>query len=137
MTFEIVEEVIIQASAPRVWSALLDTASWWPEISIDPASGGVFEDTGVESGSAQKTRRGTIVGFVPGERVRLSWKEDTWPGGTEVLFDIVPQGAGETKAVLHHTGWEVFPETERSGVINAHAERWRHHLRQLKTAAES
>lgn len=135
MAMEIKQEVIIHAPAGRVWDVLLDTASWWPEMSLDSASGSVFEETWVE-GSVQKKMRGIIVGFIPGERVRLSWKEDTWPGRTEVVLDIMPQGDRETKAEICHSGWELFPETDRQRVIDVQATGWRHHLEQLKAAAE-
>jgi uncharacterized protein YndB with AHSA1/START domain len=135
MSTEIKEAVTIHAPAGRVWDVLLDTASWWPEMKLDPSSGGVFEETWFE-GSVQKKMRGMIVGFIPGERVRLSWKEDAWPGRTEVVLDIVPQGEHETKAEIRHSGWEVFPEADRQQVIDAHAEGWRYHLGQLKAAVE-
>lgn len=135
MSTEINETVTIHAPAGRVWEALLDTASWWPEMKIDPMSGGVFEETWVED-KVQKSMRGMIVGFIPGERVRLSWKEDSWPGRTEVVFDIVPQGDNETKATLRHVGWEVFPEADRRPVVDVYAEDWRRHLGQLKAAVE-
>lgn len=135
MSTEIKEAVTIRASAGRVWDVLLDTASWWPELQLDPSSGAVFEEVGVED-SVQKEMRGMIVGFIPGERVRLSWKEDGWPRRTEVVLDIVPQGDQHTKAEIRHAGWDVFPVTDRQRVIDVYTASWRHHLEQLKTAVE-
>lgn len=135
MSREIKELVVIHAPATLVWDVLLDTASWWPELRLDPSSGSVFEEVEIE-GHVQAKMRGMIVGYIPGERVRLSWREDGWPGWTEIVLDIVPQGDNETKTETSHSGWEVFPEADRQQVIDAYTENWRHHLGQLKAAVE-
>jgi uncharacterized protein YndB with AHSA1/START domain len=122
----------IHASPTKVFKAVSEPEllSRWllDHATISPRKGGRFTFTWEDG----PTHTGTVLQFVPGRRIALSWQ---WPGMEDLLvtklaFSVEPKNRG-TVLTLTHSG---FPEQKRwvdlyGGAIQG----WTYFLMNLKS----
>ena len=103
MSGSIHQEVLIDATAGRIYDALTDAARFaaltGAPAQIDAEAGGAFSCFG-----------GMITGrnieLVPGQRLVQAWRAGSWPAGTYsiVRFELRPEGAA-TRVVFDQAGF--------------------------------
>lgn len=111
MEIPFVIEQIYNASIKKVWDALTDENKmriwYFPQLKkFEPIVG--FKFIFVDDGSTyQKEWQVTQVEF--GKRLAHSWIYKSYPGSSEVIFELFEEGAN-TKLKLTHTGLASFPD---------------------------
>lgn len=126
MSEPIHHEVVVPASAERVYDALTD-AERFSELSggapaeIDARPGGAFSLFG---GMIE----GRFVELEPSRRVVQAWRVGNWPPGLYSLARFELDGEGEeTRVVFDHTG---FPDAEREHLESGWHKRYWEPLKQ-------
>jgi activator of HSP90 ATPase len=124
------QEVDFQASAQRIYGALLDAKQFAAltgmSAEIDPKPGGAFSTFG-----------GLIVGrnieLIPNQRIVQAWRPTHWDPGVYSLvrFELKPHGS-ETRIVLDHTG---FPEGDFESLNSGWKPRYWDPLRKFLASA--
>ena len=129
------EEIVIRASATRVWEALVDPAqrrSWWSYLELDPVVGGRFRERW-RVGDQEIVTAGSVLESVPDRLLRLTWSDEDWPDHTEVEITLTPSDPG-TRVTVRQSGWEGLPGGER--LAEQHRRGWRMHLTDLRSHVE-
>jgi uncharacterized protein YndB with AHSA1/START domain len=113
-------EVVAPAPVDAVWTAFSTQAglqTWlWSDVQVDLKPGGdwLVRFPG-RAGSPPSTGGGTIVSFVPGQRLEIrALAPDQFPTvrreRTTALFEFQPITPGSTRVTLTQTGWKTGPE---------------------------
>jgi uncharacterized protein YndB with AHSA1/START domain len=128
-------QYFIRASPDRTFNALTDPAllvKWFADrAEITPRKGGTYR----LSWNGGPTHTGTILGFVPGKSIALSWE---WPGvalkGTVFTLSVEPKDDGSLLTV-DHSG---FPMVEKWTDLYGGAEwGWTYFAMNLKSVLEN
>ena len=110
MSGSIHQEVVFNASAKRVYNALLDAKEF------SEFTGGAPAEINREAGGAFSCFGGVITGrnieLLPDRRIVQAWRAGNWPEGVYsiVKFELHAQGS-ETTLFMDHAG---FPEDLRA-----------------------
>lgn len=128
------EATVVAAPVELVWATIVDDdrrAAWWPYLHLDARPGGGFEERWTDGGGTPVVTSGDVLDLDPPRQLRLSWRDDGWPVGTEVELRLEPRADG-TLVTVRHTGWSALPD---AGVLVAqHRAGWRAHLDHLRSA---
>jgi activator of HSP90 ATPase len=110
------QEIVLQASAQRVYAALTEAKRFNEVVRLSAAmnsgmsAGMAPTQIAADAGGAFSLFAGHIVGrhieLVPGRRIVQAWRAVNWDAGVYsiVIFGLVEQGAA-TKIVFEHTGF--------------------------------
>ncbi|MDP8936291.1 MAG: SRPBCC domain-containing protein [Actinomycetota bacterium] len=129
------EEIVVDASAARVWQALVDAdqrRSWWSYIELEPVVGGRFCERWTASGQEVVTS-GSVLELVPYRSLRMTWSDETWLDDTEVEISLAPSDLG-TRVTVRQSGWDRLPDGQR--LAEEHRVGWRMHLSHLRDHVE-
>jgi len=104
------QEIILKASASRIYEALLDSKEF------SAFTGGAPAEINREAGGAFSCFGGVITGrnieLVPNQRIVQAWRVGNWPEGKYSLLTLELQAQGsETRLVMDHVG---FPDDLRA-----------------------
>jgi activator of HSP90 ATPase len=125
------QEPVLNASAKRIYEALIDTAQFDKVIQLSGAMksmqnlGNKPTEISREVGGAFTLFGGYVTGrqveLVPGQRIVQAWRAGSWDPGLYSIakFELVEQGSA-TKIVFDHTG---FPK----GAAEHLASGWKAH----------
>ena len=107
----LVTEEVFHLPAQRLWQALTDEHAlrvwYFPQLRhFKPVVGFEFEFAD-DGSSYQKEWRVTQV--VEGVRLAHIWRYKGYPGASEVIFDLLPEGTS-TRLRVTHTGLDSFPD---------------------------
>ena len=100
-----------QAPVQLVWQALTDKDKmkvWYFELeAFKPEVGFEFQFYG-QKDEKKFLHYCKITEVVPGEKMAYSWRYAGYPGESEVIFELFPEGE-KTRLKLTHNGLENFP----------------------------
>jgi len=123
------------AAVERLWHVLVRPALWWGEdVLLEPRPGGAFHEPW-RDGEGQHHTHGEIMEIDPPRQLRLSWRDEDWRFGTEVVFALSQTGGGSLIR-LCHCGWQAAPAAQRARLVAAHRGGWDFHLGNLVACAE-
>jgi len=106
------QEVVIRASAARVYQALTEATHFAKITEFSTPGAGASTTISPEAGGTFSLFGGVILGrhieLVPNGRLVQAWREKSWPPGvySVAMFQLIDQGSS-TKLVFDHTG---FPQ---------------------------
>jgi uncharacterized protein YndB with AHSA1/START domain len=109
-TEPVIKEVLLNASASKVWKAITDKddmKQWYFDFAeFKPEVGFEFQFYG---GSDEKKylHLCKITEVITGKRLTYSWRYDGYPGNSFVTFELFDE-AGKTRLKLTHKGIESF-----------------------------
>jgi uncharacterized protein YndB with AHSA1/START domain len=109
----IVIDQIFNAPINKVWKAITDKdemIKWFFSMieSFKPEAG--FETKfNVKSGGNNFLHLWKVTEVVPGEKITLNWKYESYPGNSYVTFELSSLN-NQTKLKLTHEGQETFPQ---------------------------
>lgn len=111
MSNPLIKEVIIDAPAEKVWSAITDKNEmkhWYFDLAeFKPEIGFEFSFTGgTEERSYLHLCKVTEV--IPGRKLTYSWRYDGFDGISYVTWELF-EDKGKTRLVLTHRGLDSFP----------------------------
>lgn len=135
------KELLLPISSKQLWNLLTDSshlAQWWSKnIILEPKVDGKFHEPWVEDGSA-RLAYGKVIEAKLNQRIKLSWKEDTWRPDQETVLEL---NLSETQngliLTLIHSGWDCFPEAEKQKLLLHFNEGWDYLLNNLKKHIQS
>ena len=111
------EPVIIESTFPvpieKVWSALThnhELKKWYFQLEeFKPEIGFKFQFSGGPEDGPQFLHLCEITQIVQGKKIAYTWKYDSYPGDSEIIWELIETGEN-TKLKLTHTGLESFEE---------------------------
>jgi len=128
----LIKEVMLDASASRVWKALTDKdelKQWCFDMNaFKPEVGFKFQFFGEKDGT-KFLHLCKVLEAEPEKKMRWLWTYEAVPGDTYVTFELFPQG-DKTKLLLTHEGLEKLPQDENYAKANF-VEGWNMILGQL------
>ncbi|MBW3580464.1 MAG: SRPBCC domain-containing protein [Actinobacteria bacterium] len=133
---EVVEELLVTASPPSVWQALVDPGRrrhWWSYLELAPVAGSEFAERWTDVDGTPVLTSGSVLDVVPDRRLRLTWRDEGWPVPTVVEITLAPAESGTVVAV-RHSGWGRLPDGLR--LAEEHRAGWRVHLANLRRHLE-
>ena len=122
MTASVIVSLRVAASPRRAFDAFTDDIGrWWVPnplfmltprgdgcLRFDPGEGGRLVTTFAD-GTAFEVGRITI--WRPGERVALTWRQETFAPGQSTDLDVRFEAVGdETRVTVEHRGWDSIPQ---------------------------
>jgi len=124
--------VMIDRPADHVWAAVMSPQGWWPGFTLDPRTGGSWTEVWSNDQGREVTTSGRVLELQPPSRLRLSWRDEDWPGETEVTITIQPVDDAEVPVIVavEHAGWDSLGAAAVP-VRDAHVAGWQHHLSEL------
>jgi uncharacterized protein YndB with AHSA1/START domain len=111
MNLPLIKEFEYNASRAQVWHCLTDTAKmkewYFPQLSaFEPVTGYRFQ---FDDAGAEYQKEWVVTAVVAGKALGHSWAYKGYPGGSEVLFELVDTGT-KTRLRVTQTGLENFPD---------------------------
>lgn len=109
------KDIVVSAEPREVWKTLTDPdrlAAWWqPGMIFEPHVGGRFVEPWKGADGSDQVATGTVTEVVPYEFIQFTWREKAWNEGEETVcsFRLLPIGDLQTRVLLLHSGWELFP----------------------------
>lgn len=122
-SFEIVQEVTLNAKSDKVWAALTtDIGKWWAyrvgddeqtsSVSLDARLGGKFEE---RWGDGEGVIWGEVVDFRRGKRLRLKGALGMAGAGVnDYMYELAPKGDKTVLTLKHHGIGCTDPETGKN-----------------------
>jgi uncharacterized protein YndB with AHSA1/START domain len=113
-TEPVVKEVLLNASASKVWRAITDKnemKQWYFDFAeFKPEVGFEFKFYGGDE-KKQWLHLCKVTEVIKEKKLTYSWKYDGYDGISYVTFELFPSGNG-TRLELTHSGLESFPVNE-------------------------
>ncbi|WP_336516475.1 SRPBCC family protein [Pollutibacter soli] len=109
----VVVEKTYPVSASRLWNALTvneEMKQWYFELAeFRPEPGFEFE---FWAGDDKKKwlHKCRVTTVIPLSVIAYTWRYEGYPGNSEVKFELLPDGQGQTMLRITHTGLETFPQ---------------------------
>ncbi|TSD67358.1 SRPBCC domain-containing protein [Inquilinus sp. KBS0705] len=109
----LIVERTLNASADRIWQALTDNSQmkqWYFQLEhFEACVGFEFSFNGQGAKGEQYVHNCRVTAVEPEKKLSYTWKYESYPGESEVSFELFPQG-DETLVRITHTGLETFPQ---------------------------
>jgi uncharacterized protein YndB with AHSA1/START domain len=107
----VVKEIIVNASASKVWKAITDKnemKKWYFDLEeFKPEVGFEFRFMGGPDKENQYLHICEITEVVTNKKLTYSWRYDSYPGKSFVTFELIEEG-NDTRVKLTHTELETF-----------------------------
>lgn len=110
-TAPVINEVLLDASAERVWKAITDKddmKQWYFDLKEFRAEPGFEFQFYGGTEEKQYLHLCKITEVVPGRKLTYSWRYEGYAGESFVTFELFAEG-DKTRLVLTHEGLETFP----------------------------
>jgi uncharacterized protein YndB with AHSA1/START domain len=130
---------LVDQERKEVWKYFTQTyhlQKWWGlEASIEAVLGGHFFEQWFDQNGELCITHGRIIKFKQNFCVQMLWEDDDWEEVTvlEIWFVAVKR---KTRIKIKHSGFSVFQEEDRVGLMESHERGWKYHLNGLKRYAE-
>lgn len=137
------KDLLLNVGPQQVWKMLTDPnrlAMWWqPGMILEPHVGGRFVEPWKGSDGSDQLASGTVVEVIPKEFIQFTWREKTWAEREETVcsFHLLPIGDSQTRILLMHSGWEIFPAENVDKMKKAFETGWDSLLEKLSTVQHS
>lgn len=110
-TAPIVKEVLLDATAARVWRAITSKEQmkeWYFTVDdFKPEVGFEFSFSGQGAKGEKYIHQCRVTQVVPGKKLQYTWTYKGYPGESFVTFELTPEG-DKTKLKLTHEGLHTF-----------------------------
>ncbi len=128
MNEPLVIEDTYNAPIEKVWKAITDNdqmKKWYFNLAAFKPEVG-FEFTFIaESEGIKYVHLCKITEVVPDKKIAYTWRYDSFPGNSEVTWELFPEG-DKTKIKLTHTGLETFPQNNKDFTKASFTGGWTH-----------
>jgi uncharacterized protein YndB with AHSA1/START domain len=119
-------EKVYNAPADKVWEAITDNSKmkkWYFDIdSFEPVIGHKFSFSGENEG-IKYVHLCEVTQVVPKTKLAYTWTYQDYPGQSEVIFELYPEGEN-TRLKLTHSGIESFPRDNKDFAKESFAGGW-------------
>lgn len=130
-TTPLVVERTLNAPVSRVWQALTDNEQmkqWYFKLeSFEPRVGFEFSFSGQGSKGDKYMHSCRVTAVEPERKLSYTWAYDSFPGGSEVSFELFPEG-DKTLVRITHTGLESFSKNIPDFGVESFSKGWNHIL---------
>ena len=129
-TEPIVKEVVVNASAEKVWKAITDKdemKQWYFDINeFKPEVG--FEFFFIAGDEKEQWKHlCKILEVIPNKKLSYTWSYEVFPSVTTVVtFDLFDEGNNKARVKLTHQGVDEFPKDHPSFKRENFVEGWNH-----------
>lgn len=109
----VVVEKTYPVSAARLWDALTvneEMKQWYFDIAEFKAEPGFEFEFWAGDEKRKWLHKCKVTTVNPQSVIAYTWRYDGYPGNSEVKFELIPDGEGQTKLRITHTGLETFPQ---------------------------
>lgn len=123
----LVKEVVVNASASRVWRAITDAEEmqqWYFNIAAFKPEPGFEFSFDSDCDGAQYTQLCKVTEVVTEKKLAYSWKYKGYSGESHVTFELFEEEGGVTRLRLTHEGLETFPQDMKDFSKDSFAEGW-------------
>ena len=129
MNEPVIKEVMLNASASRVWKAITDKdemKQWYFDIAeFKPEPGFEFSFIGEGKEGEKYLHLCKIKDVIPEKKISYSWQYDGYPGISYVTFELFSEGE-KTKLILTHKNLESFGTENPDMAKENFVEGWNH-----------